>query len=69
MAVEGNGNLEEQEGIEQVERGIEKLRRETTRRLDEDNTLEGKMTRNCRLYLQPSKRFETRPSCKRGFLE
>jgi len=69
MAVKGNGNLEEQESIEQIERGIEKLRRETTGRLDEDNILEGKMTRNYRLYLQPSKRFETRPSCKRGFLE
>ena len=67
--MEGNGNLEEQEGIEQVERGTEKLRREAAGRLNEDNMLEGKTTRNYCLYLQPSKRFETQPSCKREFLE
>ena len=68
-AVEGNGNLEEQEGIEKVEKGTKKLRRETVGRLDEDNALENKITRNCHLYLQPSKRFETQPLCERGFLE
>jgi len=59
MVVKGNGNLEEQEGIEQIEREIEKLRREVAKRLDKDNMLKGKMTRNHHLYLQPSKRFET----------
>jgi len=37
MAVEGNWNLEEWEGIKEIERGIEKLRKEVARRLDEDN--------------------------------
>jgi len=59
IVVEGNWNLEEQEDIEEVESGIEKLRREAVGRLDKDNALEGKMTQNCRLYLQPSKRFKT----------
>ena len=44
MAVEGNWNLEEQKGIEKVERGTEKWRREAAERLDKDNTLEGNMT-------------------------
>ena len=69
IAVEGNRNLEEQEGIEEIERGTKKLRRETVGRLDEDNALENKITQNYHLYLQLSKRFETQPSCKRGFLE
>jgi len=59
MAVEGNWSLEEQEDIKEVKRGIEKLRREVTGRLDENNALEGKTTRNHCLYLQPSKRLET----------
>jgi len=42
--VEGNWNLKEQEDIGEVERGTEKLRREAAGRLDEDNTLESKMT-------------------------
>ena len=37
MAVEGNWNLEEQEDIGEVEREIEKLRREAAGRLDKDN--------------------------------
>jgi len=69
MAVEENWNLEEQEDIEKVERGTEKLRREAAGRLDKDNMLKDKMTQNHHLYLQPSKRLKTRPSCKRGFLE
>jgi len=69
MAVEGNWNLEEQEDIEEVKRRTEKLRRETVRRLDEDNVLKSKTTRDCRFCLQPSKRLETQPSCKGGFLE
>jgi len=69
MAVEENRNLEEQEDIEKVERGTEKLRREAAGRLDKDNMLKDKMTQNHHLYLQPSKRLKTRPSCKRGFLE
>ena len=40
MAVEGNGKLEEWEGIEEIKRGTEKLRREAAERLDKDNTLE-----------------------------
>jgi len=69
IVVEGNWNLEEREDIEEIESRTEKLKREAAERLDEDNMLEGKMTRNCHLYLQPSKRFKTRPSCERGFLE
>jgi len=41
-AVKGNWNLEEWEGIEEVERETEKLRREAAGRLDEDNALKGK---------------------------
>ena len=51
MAVEGNWNLEEWEGIEKEKGGTEKLRREIVERLDEDNALEGKMTQNRHLYL------------------
>jgi len=69
IVVEGNQNLEKQEDIEKVERGTEKLRKEATGRLDKDNMLKDKMTQNCHLYLQPSKRLKTRPLCKRGFLE
>jgi len=38
---------------------MEKLRRAAAERLDEDNALEGKMTQDCHLCLQPSKRLET----------
>jgi len=69
MAVEGNWNLEERENIEEVKSRTEKLRRETVRRLNEDNVLKSKTTRDCHFCLQPSKRFETQPSCKGGFLE
>jgi len=44
VVVEGNWNLEEQEDIEKVERGTEKLRREAAGRLDEGNALESKTT-------------------------
>ena len=46
MAVEGNWNLEKQEDIGKVERGPEKLRRETTERLNEDNGLKSKTTQD-----------------------
>jgi len=69
MAVEGNWNLEEQEDIEEVERRIEKLRREVVGRLDENNILESKTTQDCCLRLQPGKRLETWLSCEGGFLE
>jgi len=42
-AVEGNWNPEEQEGIEEVERRTEKLRRKAAGRLDKDNALKSKM--------------------------
>jgi len=58
MAVEGNWNLEEQKDIE-VERRTEKLRREVAGRLNEDNMLESKMTRDHCHHLQPRKRLET----------
>ena len=61
VAVEGNWNLEEQEDIGEVEKGTEKLRRETAGRLDKDNVLESKTTRDRRLHLQSGKRLETRP--------
>jgi len=51
MAVERNWNLEEQEDIEKLERRIEKLRRKAVGRLDEDNMLESKMTRDHHLCL------------------
>ena len=69
MAVEGNWNLEEQEDIEEVERRTEKLRREAVGRLDKDNTLKSKTTRDCCLCLQPSKRLETHLLCEGGFPE
>jgi len=69
MAVEGNWNLEEQESIEAVEKRTEKLRREVAERPDEDNVLKSKITRDCCLCLQPSKRLETRLLCKGGFPE
>jgi len=59
MAVEGNWNLEDQADIEEVERRTEKLRREIAERLDENNTLEGKVTQDYRLHLQHGKRLET----------
>jgi len=61
MAVEGNWNLKEQEDIEEAERRIKKLRREAAGRLDENNALKSKTTRDRRFCLQPSKRLETRP--------
>ena len=67
MVVEENWNLEEWKGIEEVERGTEKLRREPVERLDEDNVLKGKTTRDCYFRLQPGKRLETRLLYKRGF--
>jgi len=59
VAVEGNWNMEEQKDIEEVERETEKLRREAAGKLDEDNMLESKTTRDCHLHLQPGKRLET----------
>jgi len=59
MAVKRNWNLEEQEDIEEVEKRLEKLRKELARRLDKDNVLESKTTQDRYLYLQPSKRLET----------
>jgi len=51
MTVEGNWTPEEQEGIEEIERGIEKVKRDAEGRLEEDNTLESKTTQNCHLCL------------------
>jgi len=69
MAVDRNWNLKEQEDIEELGRRTEKLRREAVGRLDEDNVLESKTTRDRCLCLQPSKRLEIWPSCEGGFLE
>ena len=69
MAVEENWTPEEWENIEEIERGIEKMRRDAEERLDEDNTLKGKITQDCYLLLQPSKRLETHLSCEGGFQE
>jgi len=60
MAVEENWNPEEWEGIEEIERRTEKLRREAAERLDKDNVLESKIARDCCLCLQPGKRLKTR---------
>jgi len=57
--VEENWNLKEQEDIEEVERRTEKLRKEAVERLDEDNALKSKITRDRHLCLQPGKRLET----------
>ena len=51
MEIEENWTLEEWEDIEEVERGIEKLRREIEGRSEEDNMLEGKITWDCCLLL------------------
>jgi len=59
MAVEGNWNLEEPEDIEKVERRTKKQRREAVGKLDKDNVLESKTTRDRCLHLQPSKRLKT----------
>ena len=45
------------------------MRRDVVGRLEEDNTLENKTTRDCHLCLQPGKRLETQPLCVEGFLE
>jgi len=37
--------------MEEIERGIEKVRRDAEERLDEDNVLKGKTTRDCYLFL------------------
>jgi len=68
-AMEGNWNLEKREDIEEIERRTEKLRREEARRLDENNMLESKTTRDRHFHLQLSKRLETQPLCEGGFPE
>jgi len=68
-AVEGNWTLEEWKDIEKVEREIEKMKKEAKGRLDEDNTLKSKTTRDRHLLLQPIKRLEAHLSCKGGFQE
>ena len=50
-AVEGNQIPEEWEDIEEVKREIEKVRKKTKGRSDEDNVLEGKMTQDHYLLL------------------
>ena len=69
MAMEENWTLEEWEDIEKVEREIEKLRREIEGRSEEDNMLEGKITWDHCLLLQPGKRLETYLLCEGGFQE
>ena len=67
--VEGNWILEEWEDTEDVGRKIRKLEREVKERFNENNRLEDKMTCDCRLSLQSSKRLENHLSCEGGFLE
>jgi len=55
--------------MEEIEREIEKVRRDAKERLDEDNVLESKTTQDCHLCLQPNKRLETHLSCEGGFQE
>ena len=69
IVVEGNWTLKKREDIEEVKRRIEKVKRDAEGRLDEDNTLKGKTTRDHHLFLQPSKRLETCLLCKGGFQE
>jgi len=69
MVVEGNWNPEEWEDIEEVEKGIEKLRKEAEERLDEDNGLKDKTTRDCYLCLQLGKRLKIYLLCKGRFQE
>jgi len=45
------------------------VRRDVVGRLEEDNALKSKTTRDHCLCLQPSKRLETRPLCAEGSLE
>jgi len=49
--VEENQNLEEWEDTVEIEREIEKVKRSTEGRLDEDKALESKTTWDCRLCL------------------
>jgi len=69
VVVKGNWNPEEWEGLEKVERETKKLRREAVGRLDEDNVLEGKITQDHHLYLQPNKRLKICPLYKGEFPE
>jgi len=46
MAVEENWNLKEHKDIEEPERRIKKLKREIAGRLNEDNMLKSKTTRD-----------------------
>ena len=45
------------------------MKRDTEGRLDKDNRLESKTTRDCHLLLQPGKRLKTYLLCKGGFQE
>jgi len=69
IARKGNWVLEKWEDIEEVERGIGKLKKEAEGRSDKDNRLNGKTTQDRCLFLQPSKRLKTCLLCKGGFLE
>ena len=69
MVVEGNWNPEEWEDIEEVEKGIEKLRKEAEERLDKDNGLEDKTTQDRYLHLQLGKRLKIYLLCKGRFQE
>ena len=44
--------------MEEIERGIEKVRRDAEGRLDKNNVLKSKTTRDRCLCLQPGKRLE-----------
>jgi len=68
-AMARNQILEEWEDIEDVEKRIEKLRKEVEGRSNEGNMLKGKTTQESHLLLQPSKRFEICLLYERGFLE
>jgi len=55
--------------MDEIERGIEKVRRDAEGRLDKDNMLKSKMTRDHYFRLQPGKRLETCLPYEEGFQE
>ena len=67
--VEGNWVLEKWDNIGEVVDRIRKLEREVEERIDKDNALKSKTTRDRHLLLLPNKRLENCLLCEGGFLE
>jgi len=68
-AMEGNWNLEKQEGVEKIVEKLEKSEREVREKIDEDSMLKSKITQDYCLFLWPIKRLESHLLCRREFQE